>query len=133
MTDDELMATLGNARIQFWTCPNPAHRTVTWHGDVATCDQCGLTSTMTRRKYAVVREVEQKRIGKLLRRVAAGRREYADGAPDDMRQALLHEADLFEAAARIAEGDVLAVCGLIPTWQWTDAEQATAGNKEAET
>lgn len=50
-----------SARVQFWTCLNKAHRTVTWNGDVATCGTCGLTSEMTRR-YAndVARYVREK-------------------------------------------------------------------------
>ncbi|GAA3172697.1 hypothetical protein [Nonomuraea roseoviolacea] len=126
MTGDDLMAALGRAPIQFWTCPNPAHLDVTWTGDVATCDTCQLTSEMTGRKYAIARQIERERIAKLLRRVAAGRREYADGAPDDMRRVLLIEADDFESAARIAEGDMLAVCALLPSWRWTEAEERAA-------
>jgi hypothetical protein len=33
--------------IQVWACLNPAHQEVTWTGDVARCDTCGLTSEMT--------------------------------------------------------------------------------------
>jgi hypothetical protein len=59
----------------------------------------------------------------LLRRVAEGRREYAADAPDEMRAALLCEADAYDTAAKIAEGDVGAVLALIPSWQWTEAEE----------
>ena len=43
----EWLSALEGARMQFWTCLNPAHRTVTWSADVASCDTCGLTSAMT--------------------------------------------------------------------------------------
>ena len=43
----ERLNALEGARMQFWTCLNPDHRTVTWVGDVASCDTCGLTSAMT--------------------------------------------------------------------------------------
>lgn len=57
----EWSAELLKAHIQFWACLNKEHRTVTWNGDVATCDTCGLTSEMTRR-YAndVARYVREK-------------------------------------------------------------------------
>lgn len=58
MTDDELMAAIGNVRFRFWQCPVKGHRyrhdrdgkplpTVEWDGDVAGClaYACGRTST----------------------------------------------------------------------------------------
>lgn len=45
--DRPRLRALEGAPIQLWTCLNPAHRTVTWTGDVACCDTCGLTSEMT--------------------------------------------------------------------------------------
>ena len=57
VTDEELLEAFGNARIQFWTCPQPGHSdrtgtngqpvvTVEWHGAVARCtaSDCGRTS-----------------------------------------------------------------------------------------
>lgn len=58
LTDDELMAAIGNAPIQFWMCPVRQHGdrtdasgrpvvTVEWQGDIARCTApgCGRTST----------------------------------------------------------------------------------------
>lgn len=56
----------------------------------------------------------------LLRAVADGRREYARGAPDDMRSTLLTQAQAFELAARIVGGDTGPLYGLLPSWRWTD-------------
>jgi hypothetical protein len=49
----------------FWTCMNRDHAdtgTVTWEGEVARCDVCGLTSDATRRWLGLVREDERQRI-----------------------------------------------------------------------
>jgi hypothetical protein len=59
MADEELWETLGQARFQFWICPNPAHhdrgrtesgfpiQTVEWRDNVAYCltPGCGHNST----------------------------------------------------------------------------------------
>lgn len=52
---DDLWGALGSAKVRFWRCLNPAHETVTWEGDVATCGTCGLNSDMTRRYARNVR------------------------------------------------------------------------------
>jgi hypothetical protein len=59
---DELMDMLKNVRVQFWTCLNKAHMYVTWTDDVASCDTCGLTSEMTRKRDALVRAHERSRV-----------------------------------------------------------------------
>lgn len=46
---EDIWATLGDVRVQFWTCPvrhprEPQRVTVRWEGDVATCTDCGRTS-----------------------------------------------------------------------------------------
>jgi hypothetical protein len=55
-------ALLAGTRILFWTCLNKDHKHVTWTGDVATCDTCGLTSEMTARFAREVQEYERERI-----------------------------------------------------------------------
>lgn len=54
---------------------------------------------------------------------AAGRREYAEGAPTDQYAALLAEAAVFDLAARVARGDLGPLYGLLPSWRWTPEMQ----------
>ena len=63
MSDREhFAALLADAKIMFWTCLNKDHKHVTWTGDVATCDTCGLTSEMTARFARGVQKWERERI-----------------------------------------------------------------------
>ncbi len=57
----------------------------------------------------------------LLRAAAAGRREYANGLEGPMYKDLMHEAEILEIAARIADGDVSPLYGLLPSWRWGEA------------
>jgi hypothetical protein len=43
MTDEEMLSYMDRP-FKFWRCPNPDHRTVTWNGDIARCDECGQTN-----------------------------------------------------------------------------------------
>lgn len=53
----------------------------------------------------------------LLRLAASGRREYAaSGGPHT--ELLEAEAATFEQAARIVEGDLWALQGVLPSWRW---------------
>ena len=116
---------LGNVRIQFWICLNDSHRTVTWTGNVASCDTCGLTSEMTARFATDVRDYERERIGTLLKRAADGRREYA--GPDDGSEArplLLTSAEGYEAALQLIK-DPKRLLDVIPAWRWTPEEHAS--------
>jgi hypothetical protein len=57
----------------------------------------------------------------VLRAVARGRREYAAGCQGHPFAAeLAAEAVTWEAAARIADGELRALYGLLPSWRWTD-------------
>jgi hypothetical protein len=67
---------------------------------------------------------ERARLAAVLRRVAAGRAEYATNAPDGAARWLAHEASLFEVAARIVEGDGRPLFGLLPSWRWDDEVNA---------
>lgn len=79
-----------------------------------------------------IRADERAKCAALLKRAAAGKREYADGAPapQDGDRAIfglsLSDAHKFialtyEAAAALIE-DPDSILLLIPAWQWTDAE-----------
>lgn len=59
--------------------------------------------------------------GDLLRLAAAGRREYAESAPYPDRTILLGEAEVLESAAKIADGDLAPLYGLLPSWRWGEA------------
>lgn len=59
--------------------------------------------------------------GDLLRMAAAGRREYAESAPYPDRTILLGEAEVLESAAKIADGDLAPLYGLLPSWRWGEA------------
>jgi hypothetical protein len=52
---DDVRRAVERAPIQFWTCLNHDHKFVTWTGDVARCDDCGLTSEMTNEWMRLVR------------------------------------------------------------------------------
>jgi hypothetical protein len=56
----------------------------------------------------------------LLRRCADGRAEYAAGAPEPQRSALLTEANTLRWAARMVDGDRTVALHLLPSWRWTD-------------
>ena len=73
----------------------------------------------------------QAEIVALLERCAAGRREYAKGSPPEMEEHLLHEASVFDQAARIAAGDIHSLCGALPSWRWTDEEETRATGEQA--
>lgn len=62
MTDQPIPEEVLNAPVTFWTCLNRAHETVTWDGDVASCDTCGLTSQMTQRRAALIRADERRKV-----------------------------------------------------------------------
>lgn len=69
-------------------------------------------------------------LARLLRIIADGREEYANGAshavPAWMRDNLRGEADAFRAAAAIIEGDVSRLWALLPTWRLTPDVQQLA-------
>lgn len=62
--------------------------------------------------------------GAKLRWVAAARRTYLDGMPADMRRLVELQVDTLEMAARIVEGDLEPLYGLLPSWLWTDQMHA---------
>jgi hypothetical protein len=77
---------------------------------------------------AVEAEVERRlraEIAQDLRRAAKGRRHYAKSWPPGQdRDHLESEAQAFDSAARVAEGDRHTMCALLPVAMWTDAEHA---------
>ena len=80
------------------------------------------------------RAEERARIVADLKRAADGRREYAsDLEPSHWgKKDLLAEADTLDTAAKISDGDPLTMCGLIPSWRWTDQEAAAATAPKAD-
>lgn len=79
------------------------------------------------------RAEERARIIADLRRAAAGRREYAQGAPVEARRALLIEAAAFDNAVKLVEGDVLTMTGLLPSWRWTAEETEYIAQSKGDT
>lgn len=65
---------------------------------------------------------ETGRIAGLLRRAAAGRSEYADGAPQDTARILRAQAAAFESAARLC-ADPSVLRSLIPSRRWTEEDE----------
>jgi hypothetical protein len=59
-------------------------------------------------------------LAETFRKIAAGRREYAEGAPDNQRDVLLTQAAAFDNAAEIASGSDRPLYGLLPSWRWTE-------------
>lgn len=69
MTDGDhrvFLDALQGVQVQFWTCPNEAHGRVTWTGDAAVCDTCGMTSEMTGRLIRAAAAYERERIRRRL-------------------------------------------------------------------
>ena len=62
-----------------------------------------------------------------LRWVAEGRRAYLAGMPDEVRPRLELEVAALETAARIVDGDIESLYGLLPTWLWTEEMHAKLG------
>ena len=60
-----LLDALQGVQVRFWTCPNKDHSRVTWTGDVASCDSCGMTSVMTARLIRAAAAYERERIVQL--------------------------------------------------------------------
>ncbi|TMS00151.1 hypothetical protein [Nonomuraea basaltis] len=58
---DDLEEAFKNTPYRFWTCINKTHKYVTWTGDVASCDTCGLTSEMTGKRDVLVRADERRK------------------------------------------------------------------------
>ena len=115
--DQKVLEMLGNLRIRFWTCLNPAHNTVTWNGDVASCNTCGLTSEHTIEFAERVRENERKRLvadGALMPDEATALRALVES-----KQELLDELD---AAASVEKIELIAE---IEKW-CSDVEAAIA-------
>ncbi len=74
----------------------------------------------------VVRMDERDEVIRLLRLAARGRREYARGGSESQHvltdvQILTAEAQNFESAAKIAEGNIDPLHGLLPVWMWGEA------------
>lgn len=67
-------------------------------------------------------------LARLLRIVADGREEYAEGSIPGSSRDLLHtEAAAFRSAANIVEGDTSGLWRLLPTWRLdTEVEQLAA-------
>ncbi|SFK92246.1 hypothetical protein SAMN05216275_14144 [Streptosporangium canum] len=65
----DLLELFANLRVRFWTCLNQAHKAVTWTGDLASCDTCGLTSEMTSRYRELVRQHERREITRHIRAI----------------------------------------------------------------
>ncbi|MEV8638952.1 hypothetical protein AB0395_45590 [Streptosporangium sp. NPDC051023] len=63
----DLLELFANLRVRFWACLNKAHKDVTWTGDVASCDTCGLTSEMTGRYRELVRQHERREVVRQIR------------------------------------------------------------------
>lgn len=100
MSADDLEEAFKNVRFRFWTCLNKAHRYVTWNGDVASCDTCGLTSEMTAKRDSLVREHERRKV--------AGRIAAAIEAVDPVEWALAGQHaghDAARIARQIGEGE----------------------------
>lgn len=71
------------------------------------------------------RETAQAEIVRLLKLAAAGRRDYANGytdkQPAEWYNALIAEAQCYESAAKIVEGDTSPLYGALPSWRWGEA------------
>lgn len=61
---DDIRKAVERAPIMFWTCLNHDHKNVTWYGNVAKCDTCGLTSEMTNGWLRTAKEVARAEIGR---------------------------------------------------------------------
>ena len=117
MTDREhFAALLAGAKIMSWTCLNKDHKHVTWTGDVATCDTCGLTSEMTARFARAVQAYERERAGgetgpatpeQMLREFHTEAGQVGGGFPSaELRQEML-DSEVQELREAVAAGDLV--------------------------
>lgn len=72
------------------------------------------------------RETAQAETVRLLKLAAAGRREYAASGSEAQhvmtdKQILNAEAQNFESALKIVQGDLSPLYGLLPSWRWGEA------------
>lgn len=72
------------------------------------------------------RETAQAETVRLLKLAAAGRREYASSGAESQhvmtdKQILNAEAQNFESALKIVQGDLSPLYGLLPSWRWEEA------------
>lgn len=107
------------------TAPDPVVVTI----DV---DTSGFVSAVNRLKDAMIRADERRIIVEQLRRAAKGRRHYAARWPpgDPNRKYLETEAHAFDSAAKVAEGDMNIMLGLLPLVMWTAEEERYARGEQ---
>ena len=106
---DDLMEAFASVPFRFWTCLNKTHKDVTWNGDVASCDTCGLTSTMKDAWTRLVRTDERRKVADEIRALAdplrVATRAFIDRHPGlhvgvSVSAVLLAVADEIEGEAR---------------------------------
>lgn len=95
------------------------HAICHWSEAAARIAEDHATPPAVRPAVASAVPAEGSGLAAMLRAAAAGRREYAENAPDPSRAVLEQEAATLESAARLADGDMEPMYGWLPAWRWT--------------
>jgi hypothetical protein len=66
------------------------------------------------------------RAAMVLNLLANGREQYAENAPDGVRENLLREVNAFRIGAKVLAGDGWAAHGALPSWKWTEFDRTVA-------
>lgn len=67
------------------------------------------------------------RAAMVLNLLAAGREQYAENAPDGVRENLLREVNAYRVAAKVLAGDGWAAQGTLPSWKYDEFRRTVAG------
>lgn len=93
--------------------------------EVCSCEQLGLKPAPQPPPSVPAGADVAEVLAGLLRTVSVGRLEYATNAPEHTAEILRTEANAYENAARIVEGDEHMVRALLPSWRWPERQDGT--------
>jgi hypothetical protein len=66
------------------------------------------------------------RAAMVLNLLAAGREQYAENAPDGIRENLLREVNAYRIGAKVLAGDGWAAQGTLPSWKYDEFSRTVA-------
>ncbi len=66
------------------------------------------------------------RAAMVLNFLANGREQYAENAPDGIRENLLREVNAYRIGAKVLAGDGWAAHGTLPSWKWDEFDRTVA-------
>ncbi|WIE81097.1 hypothetical protein [Curtobacterium sp. MCSS17_016] len=66
------------------------------------------------------------RAAMVLNLLANGREQYAENAPEGVRENLLREVNAFRIGAKVLAGDAWAAHSTLPSWKWDEFDRAVS-------